>query len=72
MVFHLASVVSAYFGRQSKLAGSLCGWVDSPVVKAALSLSPGVIMGRFYVVIPSSNDVEASLTDESSDGNTQS
>nr|ACG43759.1 hypothetical protein [Zea mays] len=28
-------------------------------------------MGRFYVVIPSSNDVEASLTDESSDGNTQ-
>jgi hypothetical protein len=29
-------------------------------------------MGRSHVVIPSSNDVEASLTDESSDQNTQS
>ncbi|OQU86553.1 hypothetical protein SORBI_3003G106100 [Sorghum bicolor] len=31
----------------------------------------GVIMGRSYVVTPSSNDVEASLTDESSDQNIQ-
>jgi hypothetical protein len=29
-------------------------------------------MGRSYVVTPSSNDVEASLTDESSDQNIQS
>ncbi|XP_066321785.1 uncharacterized protein [Miscanthus floridulus] len=35
------------------------------------SMNEGVIMGRSYVVIPSSNDVEASLTDESSDQNIQ-
>ncbi|XP_062191103.1 uncharacterized protein LOC133894915 isoform X2 [Phragmites australis] len=35
------------------------------------SLNEGVIMGTPHVVIPSSNDVEVSLTDESSDQNTQ-
>ncbi|RLN25589.1 uncharacterized protein C2845_PM07G03870 [Panicum miliaceum] len=35
------------------------------------SMNEGVIMGRSFVVIPSSNDVEVALTDESSDQNTQ-
>ncbi|XP_008655527.1 uncharacterized protein [Zea mays] len=35
------------------------------------SMNEGVIMGRSYVVIPSSNDVEASLADERTDQNTK-
>ncbi|KAJ1283020.1 hypothetical protein BS78_03G095900 [Paspalum vaginatum] len=35
------------------------------------SLDEGVIMGRSYVVIPISNDVEVALTDEDLDQNTQ-
>ncbi|PAN31716.1 hypothetical protein PAHAL_5G439900 [Panicum hallii] len=35
------------------------------------SMNEGVIMGRSFVVIPCSNDVEVALTDESSDQNTQ-
>ncbi|KAG2596287.1 hypothetical protein PVAP13_5KG151300 [Panicum virgatum] len=35
------------------------------------SMNEGVIMGRSFVVIPSSNDVEVALTDECSDQNTQ-
>ncbi|TKW12929.1 hypothetical protein SEVIR_5G067700v4 [Setaria viridis] len=35
------------------------------------SMNEGVIMGRPFVVIPSSNDVEVALIDESSDQNTQ-
>ncbi|KAK3163639.1 hypothetical protein QOZ80_1AG0006280 [Eleusine coracana subsp. coracana] len=35
------------------------------------SLNEGVIMGTSHVVIPSPNDVEVALTDESSDQNTQ-
>lgn len=35
------------------------------------SLNEGVIMGTSHVVIPSSNDVEVALNDESSDQNTQ-
>ncbi|WVZ71883.1 hypothetical protein U9M48_020415 [Paspalum notatum var. saurae] len=35
------------------------------------SLDEGVIMGRSYVVIPISNDVEVALTDEGLDQNTQ-
>ncbi|AQK89748.1 hypothetical protein ZEAMMB73_Zm00001d008398 [Zea mays] len=34
-------------------------------------MNEGVIMGRSYVVIPSSNDVEASLADERTDQNTK-
>ncbi|KAF8762138.1 hypothetical protein HU200_009682 [Digitaria exilis] len=35
------------------------------------SMNEGFMMGRSYVVIPSSNDVEVALTDESSDKNSQ-
>ncbi|CAO2185229.1 unnamed protein product [Urochloa humidicola] len=35
------------------------------------SMNEGVIIGRSYVVIPSSNDAEVALSDESSDQNTQ-
>ncbi|CAO2174259.1 unnamed protein product [Urochloa humidicola] len=35
------------------------------------SMNEGVIIGRSYVVIPSSNDVEVALSDKSSDQNTQ-